>query len=55
MMYVYVLTTSVFEKSGLVNQKGDVKDISTSFVTTVGGGVPSVYGSKVKAYLLPTA
>ena len=50
MLYAYALTTSVFEKSGLANKKGAAKAISASFVTTVGAGVPSAYGSNVNAY-----
>ena len=50
MLYAYVLTTSVFEKSGLANKKGAAKAISASFVTTVGAGLPSAYGSNVNAY-----
>jgi hypothetical protein len=45
------LTTSDFEKSGLVNKKGPATAISTSFVTT-GTGVPLVFVSKVKAIVL---
>jgi hypothetical protein len=49
MVPTYALT-SVFDKSGLANKKGADTAMSTSFVTTVGAGVPSVYGSKAKTY-----
>jgi hypothetical protein len=39
------LTTSVFEKSGLANNKGAATVTSTSFVTTLGAGVPLAHES----------
>ena len=50
MLYAYAFTTSVFERSGLANKKRSATDISTSFVTTLGAGVPLAYASKVKEY-----
>ena len=37
-------------QSGLDNKKGSTETISVSFVTAVGAGVPSTYGSNVNAY-----